>query len=635
MSWNISFAALTACILGILLVFYFTRPRFQIHLNIVFFHLLVFQVLTLFIDIISSYLDSNYEHWPFALLYVANILYFVMFYSRSFLFYRFILVVPAEKKPAEWTVYINTFTYLFCVALAVISPWFHSIFWFDKYGYHVGALYDCLYVALAVHIITCCYILFINFEEMNRQVQLWLWISVGFIAAGTIIRKLLPTVLVMNTFFLFAILILFLAVQNPDRYVDGRTQCFNARAFQMILRERLERKQYKTLFAFAINRYNDKREIYSSSMTDLALEEIGVFLKNEFPSAEKFYLRNGQFVLLLNNKLSAEYVHGIMKERFNNLWNIRGARIYFNISQIVIDADLMSYGYDAVQDCVYAALDTGSAESDGFGNGSLNRIEKNSFDRITRQVNVRHVLATSIQENSVEAWLQPIIDAETGKIVAAEALARIRDKKLGLIPPVEFIALAEQNGMIGVLGEQILATVCSYFADRNLYQKGVKWINVNLSPTQCLDVNLPDIITNIVDSYRIPHSCVHLEITEEAMVDEAVLKVQMDALVSNGFVFALDDYGSGFSNITRVKNLPFVNIKLDKQVVRNHFQKPDNILPATVKMFTDRGQTVTAEGVETEEMAHLLRDMGCTHLQGFYYSAPIPITEFEQLLKDN
>ena len=117
------------------------------------------------------------------------------------------------------------------------------------------------------------------------------------------------------------------------------------------------------------------------------------------------------------------------------------------------------------------------------------------------------------------------------------------------------------------------------------------------------------------------------------MVDEILLKKQMDALVSKGFVFALDDYGNGFSNIIRVKNLPFSNIKIDKQVVRDHFQNPDNILPATVKMFTERGQTVTAEGVETEEMAELLRDMGCTHLQGFFYSTPLPIEEFETLVK--
>lgn len=229
--------------------------------------------------------------------------------------------------------------------------------------------------------------------------------------------------------------------------------------------------------------------------------------------------------------------------------------------------------------------------------------------------------------------MQPIVDAQTGQIVAAEALSRIRDKKLGLIPPAEFIALAEQNGMIGILSEQILANVCSYYADRGLFQKGVKWINVNLSPIQCLDTDLAEVISNIVDSYRIPHSCIHLEITEEAMVDEILLKKQMDALVSKGFVFALDDYGNGFSNIIRVKNLPFSNIKIDKQVVRDHFQNPDNILPATVKMFTERGQTVTAEGVETEEMAELLRDMGCTHLQGFFYSTPLPIEEFETLVK--
>lgn len=633
MNWDISFAAVTVCILGILLVFYFTRPRFRTHLNAIYTSLLIFQVMTLVSNIVSSYMDSTYKLWPISILYITNAIYFFAFYTRGYVFFRFILAVTNKEKSGLWIRGIILVIYLFCLILVAGSPFVHTIFWIDSTGYHSGIFYYSLYVAMYIFLASSSYLLLSNIYNMVRQLQISLWISVGFIVMGTIIRKLFPQALAMDMFFMFAILILFLAIQNPDKYIDDRTNCFNARAFQLILRERLERKKYPKLHAFAICRYNDKREIYSSILTDLVLEEIGQFLKNEFPDIEKFYLRNGQFVLFLSPEVSSEYVHEILRERFNNVWNIKGARIFFNIRQVYMNPDLMEHNYIKVRDCIYATLDKCSSDPDNVGSDKFERIEQDSFDRITRMVQVRHILSTAIQENSVEAWLQPIVDAQTGQIVAAEALSRIRDKKLGLIPPAEFIALAEQNGMIGILSEQILANVCSYYADRGLFQKGVKWINVNLSPIQCLDTDLAEVISNIVDSYRIPHSCIHLEITEEAMVDEILLKKQMDALVSKGFVFALDDYGNGFSNIIRVKNLPFSNIKIDKQVVRDHFQNPDNILPATVKMFTERGQTVTAEGVETEEMAELLRDMGCTHLQGFFYSTPLPIEEFETLVK--
>ena len=116
------------------------------------------------------------------------------------------------------------------------------------------------------------------------------------------------------------------------------------------------------------------------------------------------------------------------------------------------------------------------------------------------------------------------------------------------------------------------------------------------------------------------------------MIDTNVLNRQMQLLISHGYDFSLDDYGSGFSNIMRVKHLPFNNIKIDMQIVWEHFKSPDTFLQSAITLFTERGLTVTAEGVETKEMADALEAMGCTYLQGYYFSKPVPAQKFLELI---
>jgi EAL domain-containing protein (putative c-di-GMP-specific phosphodiesterase class I) len=115
------------------------------------------------------------------------------------------------------------------------------------------------------------------------------------------------------------------------------------------------------------------------------------------------------------------------------------------------------------------------------------------------------------------------------------------------------------------------------------------------------------------------------------MIDFSQLRDQITGLHENGFQFALDDYGSGYSNLTRVRQYPFTNIKIDMEVVRNYFRDRDLLLPALIQAFKKMNFSVTAEGIETQEMAKALRDIGCDYLQGYYFSRPVPMKKFLDL----
>ncbi len=219
------------------------------------------------------------------------------------------------------------------------------------------------------------------------------------------------------------------------------------------------------------------------------------------------------------------------------------------------------------------------------------------------------------------------MNGQTGKPEGAEALVRLSDGKGGLVPPGEFIPAAESSGSVAILGLQVFKKVCAFISQGGMDRCGMKWINVNVSPVQCLDRNLPEKLESIRKLYDISPAFLHLEITEQGALGPGGLE-QIRRLRKLGYPMVLDDYGTGRANASRIKSIPLSGIKIDMSLVRAHFRKPDPYLPSLVNGLHDLGFTVTAEGVETEDMVKGLRAMGCDYFQGFYYSRPISMEEF-------
>ena len=241
---------------------------------------------------------------------------------------------------------------------------------------------------------------------------------------------------------------------------------------------------------------------------------------------------------------------------------------------------------------------------------------------------MKRYLETAIEQNEVQAYLQPIISVTTGELEGAEALCRIKDDSGNLISPIEFIPLAEKNGQITKLGEQIFEKTCNFIQTYGLESMGLKWINVNLSPLQFLRTDLAEAFLKIARRYDVDPDLIHLEITEEYMIDYNLFTNQIQALTGKGFHFVLDDYGTGYSNIDRLSKCPFINIKLDRAVVCDYHNNSKILLPHLVDAFKQIGFTITAEGIESNDMAESMANLGCDYLQGFLYSPPMSMEDF-------
>jgi diguanylate cyclase (GGDEF)-like protein len=235
-------------------------------------------------------------------------------------------------------------------------------------------------------------------------------------------------------------------------------------------------------------------------------------------------------------------------------------------------------------------------------------------------------------------YLQPIYDITVNKFVSAEALVRWVTPERGVVPPLEFIPLFEENGYIQRLDLYVLEQVC--ILQRSLIDEGMQPIPIssNLSRIDFFNPDLHTEIISIVDRYDLPHSLIRLEITETAyMENPKQLLNTVTILQRQGFEILMDDFGSGYSSLNILQDVPIDILKLD-QLFTSQIglsNKAETIVRNIVNMARGIELRVIAEGIETKAQATFFKSVGCEHLQGYYFSKPLPEKDFRLLLGDN
>lgn len=622
--WNTDFVFPSLLVLAVLLVFYFFRPRIPNRLNKAFLMLVITDSATIITDILATEADEHYQSLSVPLVSFLNLLYFIMYIARSMAFFRLtIVLLKLDHSGFSRPKYLMYLVFLISELIVLSSPLTGAVYSVDSSGYHRGPLYVILAVSSFFFLIIGI-ILLIRYRRRIRKSTLVSALAYhAILIAGSTARILFPQYLIMNVFCLLAILVIFLSFENPDLYITDRGPAFNTRAFTDWLDDPMHRKD-KRVLGFAIRNYNDERSMYGGTQMDQGLHLIIMYLVKQFPQFLLFYLRGGNFALAGDDGADWEKIRRIISERFRSPWQAEGADLYLSATYVEIGLSGQTDSSDRIVNTLIYALDEAGESKDV----EQTLMTKETLEEIHRQIEVKRWLDKALEDNAVEVFLQPIVDSRTKKTVAAEALARIRDDSGKLIAPGLFVPVAEKNGSINLMGEQVLRKVCAFISAHSMTDAGLQWINVNLSPIQCMHSNLPGLFSSILKEYGVPAAQIHLEITEESMINYVKQEEQIEGLMKCGFQISLDDYGSGFSNLHQVKKFSFSNIKLDMKIVWDYIRDRDALLPALVQAFRQMGFSITAEGIETQEMADAMAGIGCDYLQGYYFSKPLPMDEF-------
>src|SRR3990167_6587365 len=246
-------------------------------------------------------------------------------------------------------------------------------------------------------------------------------------------------------------------------------------------------------------------------------------------------------------------------------------------------------------------------------------------------------LATAVDDGQLELVFQPQVNLLTGEVRGAEALVRWHHPERGLVPPNEFIPLAERTGAIVAIGEWVLRASCECL--HKWHGMGITHltISVNVSPVQLHQSDIVNTVREALEASAVPPQYLVLELTETAVMDNVDSAIRLlKQIKAIGVQLAIDDFGTGYSSLSYLKKMPMDEIKIDRTFVQDMLEDPDNgtIVDAIIQLGHSLNLSVIAEGTETLDQIRYLQECECDMAQGYYYSQPLSEAAFIALLQE-
>ena len=422
-------------------------------------------------------------------------------------------------------------------------------------------------------------------------------------------------------------------IKNNDTlsYIDDIS---NFRSLYGFL-EDLQSAQWKgesiQIMLLGINEFSRLNDIYGYTFGNRVLQEFAKMIDTEAHGMGEWYRMDGTKFAIVCKKSSVDDLKNLYKRiQYNSIhdFEVDGNRIVLSFVAGAINLDSLEVSAETVYSCLRFAY----YESKNNHLGELFVLKNNVNDDKRFAIERINVIRNSIVNNCEGFFLcyQPIVDATTEKIIGAEALIRWKNDEYGVVPPVQFVDVLEQDNLFPELGKWILRTAL-VDAKKFLARYPGFIVNVNLSYTQLEKSDFVEDVLAILDEVNFPPQNLCLEITERCrLLDMGLLKDIFTRLRKHGIKVALDDFGTGFSSIGVLRELPVTTVKIDRSFVMNI--EKNNSDQNTVRFISELADSfsssVTAEGIETPEMREFLLRFKIKSLQGFYYSKPLPMDEF-------
>ena len=293
------------------------------------------------------------------------------------------------------------------------------------------------------------------------------------------------------------------------------------------------------------------------------------------------------------------------------------------------------HGGDAATLTRHADTAMRRAKSSGRNAYQLYTVDMGSRTRLKLTLESR--LRGAIEQNELEVHYQPQFDVLSGRIVGVEALARWRDPQLGFVPPRAFIPLAEESGFILPLGAWVLETACRQAQQWREDGLFTATLSVNVSAEQLARQRLDDMVAAILERTHLPGDMLELELTESVLIrDAAAARATLHSLKELGVRCAFDDFGTGFSSLNYLAQMPIDRLKIDRSFVQHVAEQPRDraLVEAIIALAQSLEVQVIAEGVETDVQARFLRQHGCSQMQGYLFGCPMPADELARRLRD-
>ncbi len=415
---------------------------------------------------------------------------------------------------------------------------------------------------------------------------------------------------------------------------DWLTGIYNRNAFAKYVKEMLIKnhdKQYVLIY-WNIEHFKIINDIFGAEMGDALLKDIAKTLKKLTDECSGICGRLGADNFACCFPYDNFEIETILE---NTKRNLPSASIQYEIN---IGAGI--YVIDDISLPVSTMCDRASIALNTIKGSYLRRYafyDDRLREKMLDEQEIFTEMETALAEGQFCIYFQPQYSAERSEPIAAEALVRWIHPKRGMISPAAFVPQFENNGFITKLDYFVWEETCRFLSRRIAAGKTVMPVSVNISRINFYDEDLCDKIINVVKKYSLKPELLHLEITESAYNENPEqLMGAMLRLQKEGFLIAMDDFGSGYSSLNMLKDLPVNILKIDMKFVSDieKNERAGSVLTSVVRMAKWLEMRVIAEGVETKGEKDFLSSIGCDVIQGYYYSKPLPVGEYEKLIEN-
>ena len=416
--------------------------------------------------------------------------------------------------------------------------------------------------------------------------------------------------------------------------IDPLTGIYNITGFNNRIKEWLAAnpgKKYR-LQRYNLDRFRDINGVYGRKLGDKLLKDIADYMKRyDTNDAFSAHLNADHFARFCSDDSMPVWEY---YEKFVNSFASYHLNIPITMHMGVYDlcekdADPFAMSYKALLALQKIKGDT---------NLKIARYESSMLAAEKERLELLNDVNSAMENEYFEVWFQPQVDYASKTIFGAEALIRWNHPRKGMLSPAMFIPLLEKSNFMGKVDFYVAEKVCKYIKQwkEKFPDKKIK-ISVNLSRQNVANPQFIENLENMIASYGVPFSSIRLEITESAYAKNmAKLLDGVNKLRKKGFAVEIDDFGSGYSSLNTLKDMDVDTLKLDMAFLSDSAstRKEKIIISSIISMANKLQLPVIAEGVETKEQADMLLSFGCSRMQGYYFSKPVPAAEYEKLLSD-
>lgn len=628
---NIKCQILALGIVAILIYDFIRSKRLPLRSTKIFGFFLAMGAFNLVMDIATYYTLLNYKMVPPVLNRILHILFIGSIEMMPVILFLYVFYLYGIRKQfRNWQIVLFVIPFILAAIGSAVTPIYYLVD--EKGAYSYGPMVYIMYASIFVYII-CVYALLLCKTKKEyhsdviadyRNARITVAIGLGIWIAVALIQFITKYMLISSMGISLMLLYIYLCFENPKRYADEETNTLNRRAFHIMVPEMLARSEKFWLLSLTID---DNEQISKSMGYDqmkVIIKTVAERLKSSVPGARFYHSRTNTLSMFVKDRSEVE---ALLKRAEAANFGIEYGAGTFTPQYHIVVMECPKYG--GTPDDIYDTLDYLLMHHEHHENGKVFWIDDDTIKDKNYRKQVLAVLTKAVNEKAFNVVYQPIFSTVEKRFTSAEALVRLQDcGELGFISPEIFIPIAEQQGMISEIGSIVFEKVCSFAAENRLCEKGIRYIEVNLSGMQSVDPSLPAQLSSVMQKYGIDPKFINLEITETASIDGGeLLDMNMKRLRSLGCHFSMDDFGTGYSNLAQMARVRFELVKLDKSLIWPAFgENPDEpmvILNSCIAMILQLGSHIVAEGVETEEQASFLAEHGVHYLQGYFYSKPI------------